>query len=209
MRPGTMRVTVRGTRVKFRRGRPTTGDVMDPVAPTPAARDAETVARAARVRTADPAAAATGGVAAKGTTFSRVLEAATEGTAARGVARTTTAAETHATVAGHRYSRITAGLREGSYLNTSGNTRHGQAFSLVERGGRTFHVYGDGPDRRVVEIKPRAERPGPSAATPAPGVPAAATPAPAVTDPAQADPAPAQDTDAPDGTGGIAAPDDD
>lgn len=184
---------------------------MDPVASTPPARDADAVARAARTRSTDPAAAA-GGVAAKGTSFTKVLQAAAEGTGTRGVGAQVTTAETHTAVDGHRYSRVTAGLREGSYLNTSGNARHGQAFALVERGGRTFHVYGEGADRRVVEVKVKAAttQDGPSPLTaPATAAPATA-PAPAgTTTPAtptvEADPAPAAD----DGPGGLEAPHDD
>lgn len=165
---------------------------MDPVAATSAA------------RTVDPAAAA-GGVAAKGTTFTKALQAATEGDGTRGITRRVKDAEAHAAVDGHRYSRITAGLREGSYLNTSGNARHGQAFTLVERAGRTFHVYGDGPDRRVVEVKARAATPAaPAATTPAATTPAATTPAtttPAATP--EPDPLEGEPTD---GAGGVEAP---
>lgn len=180
---------------------------MDPVASTSAARDAQTVARAARPSTTDPAADA-GGVAAKGTTFTRVLQAATEGAGTRGVAAQVTTAEAHATVDGHRYSRITAGLREGSYLNTSGNARHGQAFALVERGGRTFHVYGDGADRRVVEVKAKTTA-GPSALTPAAPGPAPVVPTPTTpTTPVATVPdEPVETPDA--GPGGLEAPDDD
>jgi hypothetical protein len=56
-------------------------------------------------------------------------------------------------VEGHRYADITAGPRNGMYLNTSGNKRHGQAFVLVKRDGKEFHVYGTGKDRLVVCLK--------------------------------------------------------
>jgi hypothetical protein len=39
------------------------------------------------------------------------------------------------------------------YLNTSGNKRDGQAFALVKRDGKEFHVYGSGKDRVVVCLK--------------------------------------------------------
>ena len=37
------------------------------------------------------------------------------------------------------------------YLNTSGNVRDGQAFVLVKRDGREYHIYGTGKDRTIVE----------------------------------------------------------
>jgi hypothetical protein len=55
-------------------------------------------------------------------------------------------------VPGRRYAEITKGAREGMYLNTSGNARHGEAFVLVRRNGKEFHVYGSGKDRLVVGL---------------------------------------------------------
>ena len=64
-----------------------------------------------------------------------------------------------APVAGRRrYAEITEGAREGMYINTSGNSRHGEAFVLTRRNGREYHVYGSGKDRLVVGLhKPKAE----------------------------------------------------
>jgi hypothetical protein len=70
-------------------------------------------------------------------------------------------------VAGHSYLEVTAGPRNGMFINKSGNERDGQAFLIVERAGRTFHIYGTGEDREVFEVK----------AVPAPKAPAAAAPA--------------------------------
>ena len=53
-------------------------------------------------------------------------------------------------VEGHAYADITAGPRNGMYLNTSGNKRDGMAFVLVKRDGREYHIYGSGKDRLVV-----------------------------------------------------------
>ena len=39
------------------------------------------------------------------------------------------------------------------YINTSGNKRDGQAFVLVKRDGKEFHIYGSGKDRVVVCLK--------------------------------------------------------
>jgi len=140
---------------------------MDPVAASSAARASAPVARAATKT--DPAALA-GGVAAKGTTFAKTLQAAAESKVTRGVPSQVREAEKHKTVDGHHYARITAGLREGQYLNTSGNTRHGDSFALVERGGRAFHVYGTGKDRHVVEVKTRAVAAAPVSGSPTGGV---------------------------------------
>lgn len=72
-------------------------------------------------------------------------------------------AKTHATparqkpekiedVPGHAYDEIVAGPRNGMFINDSGNVRDGKAFVLVEREGRTFHIYGSGKDRQVFEV---------------------------------------------------------
>ena len=61
--------------------------------------------------------------------------------------------EKSAPVAGHRYADITHGPRNGMFLNTSGNKRDGQAFTLVKRDGKEFHIYGSGKDRLVVCLK--------------------------------------------------------
>lgn len=56
-------------------------------------------------------------------------------------------------VLGHRYARVEGGEADGRYVNTSGNSRHGQTFEIVERGGHVFHVYDD----HVVRVKTAAE----------------------------------------------------
>jgi hypothetical protein len=53
-------------------------------------------------------------------------------------------------VEGHAYSEITTGSREGMYVNTSGNVRHGEAFVLARKNGKEYHIYGTGKDRLVV-----------------------------------------------------------
>ena len=58
-------------------------------------------------------------------------------------------------VDGHAYAEITSGAREGMFINTSGNKRHGEAFVLVNKGGVEYHIYGTGADREVVALKPR------------------------------------------------------
>jgi hypothetical protein len=56
-------------------------------------------------------------------------------------------------VEGHAYAEITSGPREGMYINTSGNKRHGDAFVLVNKLGVEYHIYGTGADREVIALK--------------------------------------------------------
>ena len=75
------------------------------------------------------------------------------------------------TVTGHHYGKIVAGPDKGEYLNRSGNARDGEAFRIVQRGGRTFHVYGSDEDHKVFEL-PHGKKPTGSE-TPTGGMPAA------------------------------------
>ena len=61
-------------------------------------------------------------------------------------------------VEGHAYAEITKGAREGMYVNTSGNVRHGEAFVLVHKAGVEYHIYGTGADREVIALEPRKKR---------------------------------------------------
>ena len=63
-------------------------------------------------------------------------------------------------VEGHAYADITKGPRNGMFINTSGNKRDGQAFVLVKRDGKEFHIYGSGKDRLVVCLKPKTDAAG-------------------------------------------------
>lgn len=65
--------------------------------------------------------------------------------------------EKSAPVKDHAYADITHGPRNGMYINTSGNKRDGQAFVLVKRDGKEYHIYGSGKDRLVVCLKPKTE----------------------------------------------------
>jgi hypothetical protein len=56
-------------------------------------------------------------------------------------------------VAGHAYAEITAGPRNGLFVNKSGNKRDGMAFARVIRDGREFHIYGSGKNRVIVQVK--------------------------------------------------------
>jgi len=61
-------------------------------------------------------------------------------------------------VDGHQFARIKGGTRDDQCINLSGNARSGQAFELVWRDGRQFHVYGaKGVDHTVVEVGKKAD----------------------------------------------------
>jgi hypothetical protein len=61
-------------------------------------------------------------------------------------------------VDGHQFARIKGGTRDDQCINLSGNARSGQAFELVWRDGRQFHVYGaKGADHTVVEVGKKAD----------------------------------------------------
>ena len=76
-------------------------------------------------------------------------------------------------VEGHAYAEITTGARAGMFINTSGNVRHGQTFTVAHRDGKEYHIYGSGKDRLVVgfhvpksdveppkpEVKPADDKP--------------------------------------------------
>jgi hypothetical protein len=47
---------------------------------------------------------------------------------------------------------IISGPRNGMFINNSGNSRDGDAFLIVKREGREFHIYGTGQDRSVYEV---------------------------------------------------------
>jgi hypothetical protein len=63
--------------------------------------------------------------------------------------------ETMEPVEGHAYAEITSGARSGMYINTSGNSRHGEAFVLVHKDDFDYHIYGSGADRVVVRAAKR------------------------------------------------------
>lgn len=56
-------------------------------------------------------------------------------------------------VSGRGYADILNGTRSGMYLNTSGNKRDGDAFVLVKRDDREYHIYGTGSKREIFSVK--------------------------------------------------------
>ena len=65
----------------------------------------------------------------------------------------TSAAERTKQVSGRGYADILNGTRSGMYLNTSGNRRDGDAFVLVKRDDREYHIYGTGKHREIFSVK--------------------------------------------------------
>jgi hypothetical protein len=65
----------------------------------------------------------------------------------------TSTAEKTKHVPGRGYADILNGTRSGMYLNTSGNKRDGDAFVLVKRDDREYHIYGTGSDREIFSVK--------------------------------------------------------
>src|SRR4051795_7778501 len=89
-----------------------------------------------------------------GTSFSSALKDATS------TATDTKApsGETTHAVEGHKYSDILTGPRKGMFLNTGSNKRAGEAFVLVRKNGREYHIYGTGKHRVVIGMKTTAEK---------------------------------------------------
>lgn len=57
-------------------------------------------------------------------------------------------------VPGHSdYADIISGPRNGSYINIGDGPRRGEVFQRVRRDERDYHVYGEGRNREVVEVK--------------------------------------------------------
>ena len=75
-------------------------------------------------------------------------------------------------VAGHHYEKIVAGPDKGHFINRTGSPRDGEDFQIVQRGGRTFHVYGTGADHKVYEL-PHASKKATGTASDTGGTPAA------------------------------------
>jgi hypothetical protein len=79
-------------------------------------------------------------------------------------------------VAGHNYMEIVSGPRNGMFINNTGGKRDGEAFLIVKRHGREFHVYGTGSDRAVYEVgRKRDDSSASSGATTTPGTTATGT----------------------------------
>jgi hypothetical protein len=94
-----------------------------------------------------------------GASFASVQAAAVRDAKDKDKAKSTDATSTSAPkgertqkVEGHHYMEIVSGPRNGMFINNSGNSRDGDAFVIVKRHGREFHIYGSGADRNVYEV---------------------------------------------------------
>jgi len=101
--------------------------------------------------TASPSTASSG-TASSGTASSGTASSGTVSSAVKAAARPDN--EQTKKITGHPYARIENGNDKGMYLNQlESSPRAGAVFKLVERDDRVFHVYGDGKDKVVVEVK--------------------------------------------------------
>jgi hypothetical protein len=94
-----------------------------------------------------------------GASFAAVHTAAVQDTKDKDKAKSTDAKSTATPkgertqkVDGHHYMEIVSGPRNGMFINNSGNSRDGDAFVIVKRHGREFHIYGTGDGRNVYEV---------------------------------------------------------
>jgi hypothetical protein len=75
--------------------------------------------------------------------------------------------ETYKPVRGQRnYAEITSGPREGQFINISRNERRGLTFTIEQKDGKSYHVYGTGDDAKWIEVKSAGRRPAESARPP-------------------------------------------
>jgi hypothetical protein len=108
-------------------------------------------------------AAQTGHAAAKlastnsGSGFATVLASTTDTTKAESSIKLNKG-ESMSPVSGHAYAEVHGGKRDGMFVNTTDNKRRGQAFVLVHKHGREYHIYGTGKDRVVVALRKPAEK---------------------------------------------------
>jgi hypothetical protein len=93
-----------------------------------------------------------------GTSFSAVLKDASTTAESTTSAKKAPAGEKTRAVDGHKYVDVVAGPRKGMYINTGSNTRSGEAFVMVKKNGREYHIYGTGENRRVIGLKPAGEK---------------------------------------------------
>ena len=68
--------------------------------------------------------------------------------------------ELWAPVEGHwNYADILNGKRNGFYVNLSSGARRGMTFVIEHHAGKTYHVYGEGKHRTMVEVRTKADAP--------------------------------------------------
>lgn len=57
------------------------------------------------------------------------------------------------------YADVISGPRNGSFINLGDGPRRGEVFQRIRKDGREYHVYGEGRDRQVIEVKRRGPDP--------------------------------------------------
>jgi hypothetical protein len=92
------------------------------------------------------------------TSFSAHLKDASTTTGSDSATTKPAATETTKAIDGHKYSDILTGPRKGLYLNTGSNARSGEAFVMVRKNGREYHIYGTGEHRHVIGLKTADEK---------------------------------------------------
>jgi hypothetical protein len=66
--------------------------------------------------------------------------------------------ELWAPVEGHwNYADILNGKRNGFFVNLSSGARRGMTFVIEHHGGKTYHVYGEGKDRQMIEVRTKPQ----------------------------------------------------
>jgi hypothetical protein len=106
---------------------------------------------------------------ATGSSFAQAHAAAVQATKDKDKTSDAPKGERTQKVPGHNYVEIISGPRNGMFINNSGNARDGDAFVIVKREGREFHIYGTGEDRAVFEVgreRKTAGTPGTGTGTP-------------------------------------------
>jgi hypothetical protein len=93
-----------------------------------------------------------------GTSFSAALKDASTTAESTTTAKKAPSGEKTRAVEGHKYADVIAGPRKGMYINTGSNTRSGEAFVMVKKNGREYHIYGTGENRRVIGLRPADEK---------------------------------------------------
>lgn len=99
---------------------------------------------------------------ATGTSYAQVQAAAvktsdTKDASSKGSGSSAPKGERTQKVEGHSYVEIISGPRNGMFINNTGSSRDGEAFLIVKRHGREFHIYGSGHDRKVFEVGRKRE----------------------------------------------------
>ena len=111
---------------------------------------------ASTLTSAQPASASFASVLAKQastTTTAATTAPGTDASTATPAAISLNKGEAMKAVNGHSYAEIDGGKRDGLFVNTSNNKRRGQAFVLVHKHGREYHIYGTGKNRVVVALR--------------------------------------------------------